>query len=418
VLVSLLLGIPLGIYAGLNDRFDTLVTPVLDFMQTMPTFVYLSPLALLFGIGPASAVIATLIYAMPPVIRLTAHGIRSVPTAAVEASQSLGSTRLQSLAKVLLPMARRTIVLGVNQTVMAALSMVVIAALISAPGLGATVLHAIEIDDVGLGINAGLALVMLAIILDRVTSAAAARSGAAPSRRPASGLGALVATRRRWIVLGASVVALFLVYLSRTYVWAATFPAKPTIGGADRDLGQSIIDGTNAATDWVKNTFPVLTGTLKDQATTWVIDPLQSLLADTPWWGTALAVLALAAVLAGLRATITTALCLAVIVGTGLWQDSMVTLAMTLVATILVVLIGVVLGVWMGRSAAADRVIRPVLDAAQVMPPFVYLVPFIALFGASRFSGIGAAIVFAAPVAVKIAADGIRGVSTTTIDST
>jgi glycine betaine/proline transport system permease protein len=416
VLVSLLIGIPLGVYAGLNDRFQALATPVLDFMQTMPTFVYLAPLGLFFGIGPASAVIATLIYAMPPVVRLTAHGIRSVPTAAVEASASLGSTRVQSLAKVLLPMSRRTIVLGVNQTMMAALSMVVIAALISAPGLGATVLHAIEIDDVGLGVNAGLALVVLAIVLDRVTSAAAARSAVRAPTRP-SGLGALVAVNRRLIVIGAGVLTLFLAYLSRIYVWAATFPGKPTIGGTDRDLGQAIIDGANSATAWVKSTFPELTNDLKQRTTTWVIDPLQTLLSDTPWWGTALAVLALAGIIGGLRAAVTAAICLAVILGTGLWQDSMVTLAMTLVATILVVLLGVVFGVWMGRSLTVDRVVRPVLDAAQVMPPFVYLVPFLALFQPTRFAGIGAAVVFAAPVAVKIVADGIRGVSSTTVEA-
>ena len=135
VLLSLLIGIPLGIWAGLSDRFNRLVTPVLDFMQTMPTFVYLAPLTLFFLIGPASATIATLIYALPPAIRITAHGIRSVPR-----DDGRGGRRRwarpgwQPLRKVLLPMAKRTIVLGINQTIMAALSMVTIAALIDAPG--------------------------------------------------------------------------------------------------------------------------------------------------------------------------------------------------------------------------------------------------------------------------------------------
>src|SRR6266498_3732454 len=120
VLVSLAIGIPLGVWAGVSNRFNRIITPVLDFMQTMPTFVYLAPLTLFFLIGPASATIATLIYAMPPVIRLTAHGIRSVPATTVEATTSLGSTQRQTLAKVLLPMSKRTIILGVNQTIMAA----------------------------------------------------------------------------------------------------------------------------------------------------------------------------------------------------------------------------------------------------------------------------------------------------------
>jgi glycine betaine/proline transport system permease protein len=417
VLVSLLLGIPLGVSAGLNDRFQTVITPVLDFMQTMPTFVYLAPLALFFGIGPASAVIATLIYAMPPVVRLTAHGIRSVPRAAVEASESLGSTRAQSLTKVLLPMAQRTIVLGVNQTVMAALSMVTIAALISAPGLGAVVIHALQISDVGLAFNAGVALVILAVILDRVTTAAAARTAIDAPRRSAGGLVGRLVAHRRYLALAAGLVTAVLVYLSRTYVWAATFPSRPTLGGVDRDLGQAIVDGANSTTGWIKETLPGLTDGLKDQTTTWVIDPLQGLLADTPWWGTAAAIIALAAVVGGLRAAVTAVAGLALILVTGLWQDAMVTLAATLVATLVVVLLGVVFGVWMGRSQAADRAIRPLLDAGQVMPPFVYLVPFVALFAASRFSGIAAAVVFASPVAIKIVADGIRGVSATTVEA-
>ncbi|WP_159056434.1 ABC transporter permease, partial [Streptomyces sp. DSM 15324] len=120
VLVALLFAIPLGVWAGLSDRFNRAVTPFLDFMQTMPTFVYLAPLTLFFLIGGASAAIATLIYAAPPAIRITAHAIRSVPTTTVEAADSLGATRRQALLKVLLPMSKRTVVMGVNQTIMAA----------------------------------------------------------------------------------------------------------------------------------------------------------------------------------------------------------------------------------------------------------------------------------------------------------
>ena len=184
VLLSLLVGIPLGIWAGLSDRVNAVMTPFLDFMQTMPTFVYLAPLTLVFLIGPASAAIATLIYAAPPVIRITAHGIRGVPRETLEAAESMGSTRFQLLTKVMLPMAKRTIVIGINQTIMAALSMVTIAALIDAPGLGQVVLHALQSLDVGTAFNAGLSIVIMAIVLDRVTTAASVRSELA---RPAAG---------------------------------------------------------------------------------------------------------------------------------------------------------------------------------------------------------------------------------------
>lgn len=409
VLVSLLIGIPLGVWAGLSDRVDRILTPILDFMQTMPTFVYLAPLTLFFLIGPASATIATLIYAAPPVIRITAHGIRAVPRTTVEAAESMGSTRAQTLTKVLLPMSRRTIVLGVNQTIMAALSMVTIAALIDAPGLGKTVIKALETLDVGTAFNAGLAIVVIAIVLDRVTTAAAARADANNTPSPRE-------HRTRQVLLGVfAIVTVVCVYLAYTFVWASTFPT--TVGDTEIGIGGAISRFADAITTWAQTNLSIITGGFKDVITLVVIDSVQALLTESPWWLVCAVVLALAGLLGGLRAAITAAICLALLIGTGLWSDAMATLAMTLVATTIVMALGIVVGVWMGRSARVDQVIRPVLDAAQVMPAFVYLVPFLALFAASRFTAVVAAVVFAAPVAMKIIADGIRAVPAVTVEA-
>jgi len=405
VLVSLLIGIPLGVWAGVSDRVNRILTPVLDFMQTMPTFVYLAPLTLVFLIGPASAVIATLIYAAPPVIRITAHGIRQVPTDTIEAAESLGSTKTQRLAKVMLPMAKRTIVIGINQTIMAALSMVTIAALIDAPGLGRVVLRSLQSLDVGTAFNAGLSIVIMAIVLDRVTTAASVRAELA--RRNASSLSQKL--RRPGLLVGA-VVSAVCVYLSYTYVWAAEFPTKP-------DLGRPISDGMTRSTNWVQLHLGGTTNAIKDALTNHVLNPLQTLFTDSPWWLVSVVLVGIAVVVGSVRAAVTAAICLGLIVATGLWSDAMTTLAATLVATVAVMILGLVLGVWMGRSPAADRVVRPLLDAAQTMPSFVYLVPFVALFAASRFTGIAAAIVYAAPIAIKIVADGIAGVSATTVEA-
>lgn len=405
VMLSLLIGIPLGIWAGLSNRFNSFMTPFLDFMQTMPTFVYLAPLTLVFLIGPASAAIATLIYAAPPVIRITAHGIRGVPAETLEAADSMGSTRFQLLTKVMLPMAKRTIVIGINQTIMAALSMVTIAALIDAPGLGRVVLRALQSLDVGTAFNAGLSIVVMAIVLDRVTTAASVRSELA-HRNPGSRANRL---RRPALVAGA-VISAVSVYLSSTYLWASQFPAKP-------DLGSPIIQTAGAISDWVQLNFSGATNSLKDTLTYNALNPFQKLLTDSPWWLVSAVVIALALIIGSRRAAIGAAGCLAVIVGTGLWSHAMSTLAATLVATVAVMTLGLVLGVLMGRSPKADRVIRPTLDAAQTMPAFVYLVPFVALFAASRFTAIVAAIVFAAPITIKIVADGIAGVSETTIEA-
>jgi len=400
VVISLLFGIPLGIWAGLSDRFHRLITPVLDFMQTMPTFVYLAPLTLLFLIGPASATIATLIYAMPPAIRITAHGIRSVPESPVEATESLGATRWQTLTRVLLPLSKRTIVLGVNQTIMAALSMATIAALIDAPGLGKTVIKALQTLDVGTAFNAGLAIVVMAIVLDRVTTAAGARVDKAgpPSRL------------RRPLVALLGVAAAVCCYLSYTYVWAAEFA-----GGAG--LGSALARGADAVTVWAQDDLFTVTESVKNTITVLLLDPLQALLVESPWWLVGAVAVAFAAVLGTVRVAVTTAACVGLLAGTGLWQDSMMTLAMTIVATIMVMALGVVFGVWMGRNRHVDRILRPALDAGQTMPSFVYLVPFLALFSASRFTAIVAAVMFAAPVAIKIIADGVRGVSATTVEA-
>ncbi|MEV5106507.1 ABC transporter permease [Streptomyces massasporeus] len=404
VFVALLFALPLGVWAGLSDRVNRIVTPFLDFMQTMPTFVYLAPLTLFFLIGPASATIATAIYAAPPAIRITAHAIRSVPETTVEAADSMGATRRQALLKVLLPMSKRTVVMGVNQTIMAALAMVTIAALINAPGLGATVVQALQSLDVGTAFNAGLAIVVMAIVLDRVTTAA---SGRADSARGSDS--PLLKWRRHLLVAG-GVTALVLVYLSHTYLWAAEFPGEGS-------TGSTIARAATDVTTWAQDNLSGLTNAFRDVLTNGLLNPFQTVLTDSPWWLVGAALVALGTVLGGWRAGVTTAVCVGLLIGTGVWSDAMTTLASTAVATVLVMLLGVVLGVWMGRSALVDRLLRPSLDAAQVMPPFVYLVPFLALFGATRFTAIVAAIVYAAPVAIKIIADGVRAVPGTTVEA-
>lgn len=181
VLISTLLavlgGVPLGIIAGLNDTFQKIVTPILDFMQTMPAFVYLIPAIPFFGLGPVAAAFATVIFSIPPAIRLTSLGIRQIDVEMIEASEAFGTTTMQKLTKVQLPLALPTIMAGVNQTIMLALSMVVIAAMIGAGGLGGEVWRAIQRLRPGQGFEAGIAVVVVAMVLDRVTQHIARRPG-------------------------------------------------------------------------------------------------------------------------------------------------------------------------------------------------------------------------------------------------
>ncbi|MGB7999263.1 MAG: proline/glycine betaine ABC transporter permease [Anaerobacillus sp.] len=169
VIISIILGVPLGIWASQSDRVRGIITPILDFMQTMPAFVYLIPAILFFGIGMVPGIIASVIFAMPPTIRLTNLGIRQVPEDLIEASNAFGSTTKQKLFKIQLPLATQTIMAGINQSIMLSLSMVVIASLVGAPGLGADVYRAVTQIKVGIGFEAGLAIVILAIMLDRIS---------------------------------------------------------------------------------------------------------------------------------------------------------------------------------------------------------------------------------------------------------
>lgn len=169
VFICALIGIPLGMLAGKSDPFQELIRPVLDTMQTIPAFVYLVPVVMLIGIGNVSGVIVTVVFALPPLVRLTSLGIRQVDPSVVEAARAFGSSPSQILYKVELPLATRTIMAGVNQTIMLALSMVVIASLISVKGLGNEVLRAMGRLDAGKAIVGGLGIVVLAVVLDRIT---------------------------------------------------------------------------------------------------------------------------------------------------------------------------------------------------------------------------------------------------------
>jgi len=222
----------------------------------------------------------------------------------------------------------------------------------------------------------------------------------------------------RWFLRAVLLVPVAIaVWLSRYDISLAKFPDvsdTPVLKYID---GPHLIKAINDFTDSLVSAVDTFTIAVKDDVTNWIINPFQDLLATSPWWVMALVLLALAWVLGGWRPAAITLVCEAVILGTGLWNDAMVTLTMTLVATVLVMLFAIVLGVAMGRGRRTDMVIRPFLDAFQTIPPFVYLVPALALFQAGRFTAILAATAYAVPIATKLVADGIRGVSPTTVEA-
>lgn len=380
VLLSVLAGVPLGILAARVRAAGAVLRPLLDVMQILPAFAYLAPMTLLFRIGEPAAVLATLIFAVPVTIRITELGLREVSPAAVEAATALGSTRRQLLTKVRLPLALPALRLAVNQTIMMALAMVVVTALIDAPGLGQSIVSALERVDVGAAFDAGLAIVVLAVVLDRLTTRA--RSVA-----------------RRWYLAIPPVLAAALI------PWGDDHPTV------------SLAAPVNALTGWLELHLYDATTAVKDLASTALLNPLEALLTSTPWWYFALVVAVLGTFACGWRSALVAALAAAGTAGLGLWQHAMQTLATVLVAALLTLALGVLLGVQCARHDRFAAALRPVLDAAQTMPSFVYLLPAVALFGAGRFTAIAAAVIYAAPPVVRLVDRGIRDVPPTVVEA-
>ena len=400
VVIALVLGLPLGILAGRSNRVSAILSPILDVMQIMPTLAYLTPITLLFLIGATPSTIATLIFAMPAAIRITSLGIRGVSPSSVEAAKSLGSTEGQILRKVQIPLARRAIGLAVNQTIMLGLSMIVITGLIGAPGLGLSLTQGLNKHDVGSTFDSGIAIVILAIILDRLTFAAGEWMD--PRTRARKRLG------RRWATIGVPVAILAAGLAAPLFVDATAFPDA---------FAFSFRTPVNEFSSWLTDTFQGITLATKDIVTAVVINPLEGFLKSSPWWLLIAIVALIAWTISGRRPAIIAAICLGLIALLNLWEHSMETLTTVLVGTLLTLIIGVAIGVQTARHDRLRGFLRPILDAAQTLPAFVYLIPALALFNPTRFTAIVAAIIYAAPPVIRLVEVGIRAVPATVVEA-
>ena len=409
VFFSLLIGIPLGIWMGRSDRVRAVLTPILDVMQIMPTFAYLAPFALLYGIGAGPAVIVTLVYAMPAAIRITAMGIRNVPPNTVEAGQSLGATSRQLLTRVQIPLSLKAIGLAMNQTIMLALSMVVLTVLIAAPGLGGNLIGALSANNVGVGFDAGLAVVLLAIVLDRVTEHAALRLD--PRNAAIAAATARPARVDRRVVLGVLGV-LSLGAIGYGIVAGASVAEFPT-----DVLAISFREPVNAFVDWIRTSLFPITDAIKNVITEATLNPLEKVLTTAPFWLVIGTLTGVAWLVSGMRSAMWVLIGFVLVIGFQLWEHAMQTLAMVVVATALTMLIGIVLGILAARSDRVSAFLRPALDFAQTMPAFVYLLPAVALFSVGRFTAVVAAIIFAVPPVVRLVEAGIRLVPASTIEA-
>ncbi|MFI5392486.1 MAG: ABC transporter permease [Myxococcota bacterium] len=410
VTVALLIGIPLGIWAGRNPKVDRILRPLLDAAQTIPAYCYLILLVLFFSIGDTTALISTVIFALPPAVRLTTLGLRGVPPGAMEVADSFGSTSRQRLMKVQLPMAKPSIMLGVNQTIMMALGMVVIAAVVGAGGLGKEVLDGLRSLNVGEAFVGGTAIVIMAIVLDRVTYAWSKRD-----RRSTSLTMGGRTIKRRWVVVAAIAAILVGVMVGREVVRQQDFPARYVVelGGNTSETGpvnvvvNDVTEAVTPVTEWISNTL-----------VTYALIPLNDLLIGVPWWYLAGAVALLGFVVSKRWTLALFAFCCLAAIGIfGMWADAMDTLSQVIIAVVISVIIAIPLGVLSAKSDGFQRVLKPILDAMQTMPAFVYLVPVVVLFNVGRVPGIIAAVIYALPPCIRLTDLGIRQVPTNTTEA-
>jgi glycine betaine/proline transport system permease protein len=416
VLLSLGVGIPLGVIAGRSDRFYRSLTPVLDAMQIVPAFAYLMPVVILFSVGPATAVICTMIYAIPPAVRITALGIRGVAVESVEAARAFGSTPVQTLRKVQLPLARRQLLLSVNQTIMFALSLVVIAGLIGGRGLGDVVTNGLY-SNAALAILAGVAIVIMAIALDRATAAIADRTD--PARRHLTEEGRRRARIATLATLGA-VAAIVLVAraLGADSVYPDEFETSTTVYTAT--INADLLGWIQDVLDYVQDPSSFIFGITEPIGNfllEYLLEPLRQVLMETPWFVVLGGLTAIAFVLSGRRPAITAFLMLAAIGAMGVWAVAMDTASQVLVATALAVAFGLVIGVWAAESERVERLLRPLLDTLQTLPQLVYIIPFIYLMPVSRIPGVVASVLYAIPVVIRLVTNGVRGVPPAAVEA-
>lgn len=374
VVASVVVGALLGLAGGLSERLFKILRPVLDTMQVLPAFAYLLPVVLVFGIGVPAALLATVVYAAPPMARLTALGLRGADPGVLEAVTSLGATGRQRLLTARLPLARKELLLGLNQTIMMALSMAVIASMIGAAGLGDRVYQALASVDVGAALAAAVPIVLLAIVMDRTTAAAGERMGAdaAPSGPK---------LLRGWYAWAGVAVLTVLATVAGRLAGSTIWPSGWTVA-----IARPVNDFKEWMVDHLYSGVPVVGGTADWAAhfTSWVLDPLRDGLTALPWWGALLIVAALAWLIGTWRTALTATLALAAIGVLGVWKPSMNTLSQVLAALAVTLVLGFGIGILAAGSKRLEAILRPVLDVMQTMPQFVYLIPVVALFAVGR----------------------------------
>ena len=459
VFLSVLLGVIIGIFCALSDRFERNMKPALDVMQVMPAFVYLIPAMFFFGIGGAPAILATMIYSMPPIIRLTNLGIRQVPSETVETATAFGSNKRQVLFKVQIPLALPSIMMGVNQTIMMALALVVLATFIGAQGLGSDIWVSIKKLQVGAALEGGICVLLMAVMFDRFGKAASRETVTLPADSQKFYL--LPQTWEIYSLARQIEKPLHYIHFTVAFIFSSiigilSFIINLVVSLANKDYGKLIEQFINThyffftgifillgiiyydaniaiigsfPETWnlsirdeiaagvksltVNPTFIEITRSLRSTVVIYLLRPLDTYLTYLPYWFTIGVLVVISWRAVGLRFAIVTALLLAFIGACNIWTEAMITLSSVLISVLLCFVIGVPIGIVASYSKRFQNINEVILDAMQTLPYFCYLVPVLMFFGGGAFSALLATIIYSIPPIIRLTVLGLSQVSTT-----
>ena len=395
VLIGIITGLLLGIAAFKWVVMDRVLMPVFDFMQTMPVFAYLVPVLMLFGYGPASAMVVTLIYAMPPMARVTRISLSQVSGETVEFGRIAGSSARQLMWKVMLPSIRPRLMVGVNQVIMLTLNMVIIASLIGAGGLGFDVWQALKALRIGQGAEAGIAITLVAVVLDRISQQFAARRPVHRNTAPSFSKKYALLTIIVAIVIGTTIIGHWVPVISQV-------PDSWTFSTGK--FWDNIIDWINI------NLYDYIEG-FRRFFFIYILKPSKSFMLSLPWLGTVLFISAIGYHLGRLRLAILCTVLISFIAVVGLWEKAMISAYLVGVCVFLASIVGIPIGVISAGNERIHNIVQVIIDTLQTLPSFVYLIPVIMLFGVGEFSAMVAVVMYAIVPAIRYTDHGIRQVA-------
>jgi len=402
VAIGVAAGVLLGVAAYRSPRLDRILTPVFDFMQTMPVFSYLVPALIFFGYGPSAALIVTLIYAMPPMARVTKLALDQVADEIVEFGRMAGCARRQLMWRVLLPSVRPRLMVGVNQVIMLTLNMVIIASMIGAGGLGYDVWEALKALRIGQGAEAGIAITLVAIVLDRLSQRFA-------ERRPLHELRARPwYWRYRFLLAGLAA----LVVTTLLGLLVPFFSAVPD--------GWIVSSGRfwDNIVEWINVNLGMAIGDVKDAFFIYLLKPIKLFMLGLPWLGVVLTVAAIGFRFGGWRLGLKTGALITFIAIVGLWEQAMISVYLVGACVLIASAVGIPIGIAAARNDRLHQVVQVVIDTLQTLPSFVYLIPVIMLFGVGDFSAMIAIVMYAIVPAIRYTDHGIRQVPEKLIEAT